>query len=688
MHPITAKLGPVEDTHETRSPASSSPLYETSRGLSEAINSVAFGEWEGIPSPSENGGEDGPPLSPATDSDVEFGTPATSRYPTTPLRHKAPQGWEDANALQLDRGQDPSTVPIDLTGTSPIWQPSVVDLTRFSSPAWLDTKPLVIDLTANSPCKPKPPRQRWSPSRNKSSAQLSSLQLRQEETGPHRNEVILEITSSDSSCVPSPTNRSMTHRPCSSAHLSHVQEEPRTDAGQRIAEDDVFDSLDDAIHAIQKEGESEGYVFRRGQSKLEADGTTIKRLTLRCQNYGVSAERHNLAIHPADHRSGKTIKTNCYAHFNISRIPWSTSYRISVVDRHHNHPRVLPPGGKARKPPTQTQKDLVNKFSEDFGRRQLKTVLSKNGVDPLPEPRQLSNLINSSRKRAREAINELGGDVQSILVCLEERKRQDPRWRYVVQRDESDGRLTRLWWQSPAQAELAARYHDVLINDNTNNRNQYGMPLNIGIIIDNFGASRNIWYCFHEHEDAESYAWVLQNHLRSAPAPEVFASDEDPALKKAVREQLPTAHHIYCLQHLQGNVKKHLRPLLRDDWDRFMTEFWKVYRAVSPEIFDSLYRKLCSDFPAAKPYLDGHLYPTREHWAWAWTACQFTAGVRTNARVEAENRVNKLLGGPKITMRQLFDRLNLRTEDQSQNNQIAVRDVSQHGQNICSWAES
>ncbi|KIO19278.1 hypothetical protein M407DRAFT_82992 [Tulasnella calospora MUT 4182] len=51
-------------------------------------------------------------------------------------------------------------------------------------------------------------------------------------------------------------------------------------------------------------------------------------------------------------------------------------------------------------------------------------------------------------------------------------------------------------------------------------------------------------------------------------------------------------------------------------------------------------------------------------------------GVHTNARVEAENRVNKLLGDPKITMCQLFDKLNSRTEDQYQNNQIAVQDYT------------
>ncbi|KAJ6596407.1 hypothetical protein DFH09DRAFT_905426, partial [Mycena vulgaris] len=43
----------------------------------------------------------------------------------------------------------------------------------------------------------------------------------------------------------------------------------------------------------------------------------------------------------------------------------------------------------------------------------------------------------------------------------------------------------------------------------------------------------------------------------------------------------------------------------------------------------------------------------------------FTAGVRTTGRMESENRVNKAIGGPKKSLRQLFDGLNDRTNDQT-----------------------
>ncbi|KAJ7123892.1 hypothetical protein C8R43DRAFT_899499, partial [Mycena crocata] len=50
----------------------------------------------------------------------------------------------------------------------------------------------------------------------------------------------------------------------------------------------------------------------------------------------------------------------------------------------------------------------------------------------------------------------------------------------------------------------------------------------------------------------------------------------------------------------------------------------------------------------------------------------FTAGVRTSGRSEGENRINKIIGGPKKTFLQLFNGLNARTEDQTRRDLIQL----------------
>ncbi|KAF8813319.1 hypothetical protein BYT27DRAFT_7081362, partial [Phlegmacium glaucopus] len=79
---------------------------------------------------------------------------------------------------------------------------------------------------------------------------------------------------------------------------------------------------------------------------------------------------------------------------------------------------------------------------------------------------------------------------------------------------------------------------------------------------------------------------------------------------------------------------------------------------------------LVSRYPSGRDYLEKELYPCRERWAWPWVSSKFTAGVRTNGRVEVENRMNKELGNAKATCKQLFDGLNLRTNGQSMSDMV------------------
>lgn len=389
---------------------------------------------------------------------------------------------------------------------------------------------------------------------------------------------------------------------------------------------------------------------------------------------------HSLEVDPSDHRQGKSAKTGCTAHINLVHQP-SGVWLVTVVDLNHNHDCQLPPGGIAPRPASQAQRDLVNQYSSygKFSHDHISKMLLDKFPDHPLEPRQVTNLINASRRDARQEIEALGGDVSAILASLREKADREHGWVFDLRLDENQT-VIGLWWQSPTQAELTQRYHDILINDNTYNRNQYGYPLNIGIVVDNFGKSRNIWYAFHRTEDTATHTWIFQRHLESAGRPpEVVISDRHPSLSSSISQTMPTALHLYCLFHLKDNVTVNLHSTLGSEWQEFTQDFWVMYRAVSPEEFDCLWSHLVSRFPSAKDYLEEELYRHRERWAWAWISTVFTAGVRTNGRVEVENRINKSFGGPKKTLLQLFDALNDRTTEQT------IRDMTQVKEVNTSW---
>ncbi|THU82685.1 hypothetical protein K435DRAFT_808084 [Dendrothele bispora CBS 962.96] len=255
----------------------------------------------------------------------------------------------------------------------------------------------------------------------------------------------------------------------------------------------TFESLEQAKTFIFSVEERCGHKWVVGQTKRRKSGET-GRVTLRCNRYRAYKPTHLSHIDPADFRHGKSGKTECFAHVNIVCDAWGV-WRVSLAHLDHNHERSIPIGGHALRPPTILQRDFVGKLataSVHFSRSQISSAMNLHGIDDSQklEPRQLSNLLNESRRAVKDEIHALGGDVQAILHNLEAKSRTEPGWRYCVKANEN-GTVTAIFWQSPLQMELARRYGDVLINDNSYNRVDVLYPLNTGIIIDGFDMSRN-----------------------------------------------------------------------------------------------------------------------------------------------------------------------------------------------------
>lgn len=91
-----------------------------------------------------------------------------------------------------------------------------------------------------------------------------------------------------------------------------------------------------------------------------------------------------------------------------------------------------------------------------------------------------------ARREGQQEVERLGGDMHAIIASLEEKSAATHGWKYHLKLDE-EGVVTGIWWQSPLQGELCRRYSDILINDDTYNRNRSGYPLDIGITIDGHG---------------------------------------------------------------------------------------------------------------------------------------------------------------------------------------------------------
>ena len=317
-----------------------------------------------------------------------------------------------------------------------------------------------------------------------------------------------------------------------------------------------YKTLEEAQNAIYKQEERLGHTWVKNQSKTK-DGR-VKKMTFRCNRHALPKPKHDIGIDPADHRHGKSGKIDCQAHVNVCRN--GAGWLVTTTVWEHNHERTIPEGGSTRRPPTQEQRsvvaDLATLSQGNFTRTQIGAIVKNQAPFKLKslEPRQISNIMCQARRDAREHIQALGGDINAITETLR-RREEGEGWRFNLKVNEA-GTVVIIWWQTRQQFELVRRFHDILLNDNTYNRNNCNYPLNIGIGIDSHGRSRNVWYALQEREDAASFSWILRCHLDATDSipPEIFASDRHGSLIKAVSDTLPLTRHILCLQHLGGNV--------------------------------------------------------------------------------------------------------------------------------------
>jgi hypothetical protein len=199
---------------------------------------------------------------------------------------------------------------------------------------------------------------------------------------------------------------------------------------------------------------------------------------------------------------------------------------------------------------------------------------------------------------------------------LNQLKDKDDQWFIHFEVDKHTHQFKHLFFMSPYMGKIAQRYPNVIINDIAMLRNQYGCPLNIFVVIDQFFVTRNIAYALHTSETTEEHTWVLNCLFENLPPchERVFFSDADLGLDAAVsrRPHSEIAFHGCCLNHLDGNVVKKLAPILGPLLQSFQEAFWSVYYAISPEALEIAWNDLLTRYPATWEYLDRELWPDRE----------------------------------------------------------------------------
>ena len=406
--------------------------------------------------------------------------------------------------------------------------------------------------------------------------------------------------------------------------------------------DSVHSTYEEAYNALKEHGLNNGYGFLL-QRSLPHFSDIKTRYYYRCDKYRVYKSQ-------AITRKTGTRTIGCP--FNIVIFQESDQWRLQVKDSHHNHPPSLNPSAHhVFRRRTQTQKQSIKSMSKaGAAPKQILTSIQQQD----PNTYITASDIRNDRKTIRAGYL---GERSSIEVLLDELSTSE--WVFDVRKD-SENHIQYLFFAHKKQIELLRANPDVLLMDCTYRTNKFKLPLLHILGCTNLGTFFSAGFCFLRNETHQDYYWAVSTFLNKTgtPHPRVFISDQEDALKSAVRELLPSIPQLLCVWHINRNVQAKAQQVWRDadgitkeekekiveKRSQFMTRWNQVVYARNEIEFNSKWRSLLNGYRDQQilcDYLQQNQYQTRFEWAAAWTSGHRHYNTISTSPIEGMHKVLK-----------------------------------------------
>ncbi|KAG0491772.1 hypothetical protein HPP92_005170 [Vanilla planifolia] len=193
-------------------------------------------------------------------------------------------------------------------------------------------------------------------------------------------------------------------------------------------------------------------------------------------------------------------------------------------------------------------------------------------------------------------INRDTEGMELLKVCRA-MKEKNPDFKYEYTSDDNN-KLGHVAWSYASSVRAFKVFGDVAVLDTTFHLNAYNRPVGVWFGIDNYG--HTIFFCcvILLDEKPESMAWALQafRSLMDGKLPQTIMTDVDMGLKDAISTNLPEIKQSFCIWHVLSKLPSWFSASLGSEFDRFRSEFQKIYDSESMEEFEDQWSKMVMDF--------------------------------------------------------------------------------------------
>jgi len=230
-------------------------------------------------------------------------------------------------------------------------------------------------------------------------------------------------------------------------------------------------------------------------------------------------------------------------------------------------------------------------------------------------------------------------DANVFIDNFRRKQEVNPSFFYAYELDE-EGRLRYVFWADGICRKNYSLFGDVVSFDTTYRTNKYNMIFAPFTGVNHHRQSVTFGAAFLANEKIESFAWLFEKFLEAmgGSKPTLLITDQDPAMRVAVKNTFTTTTHRFCMWHIMKKVSEKVGASLNDD-DEFNNTFNScVWGSETPDEFEATWESIMMDFELEENEWMSHMFELRSMWIPAYFKDIFLAGIlRTTSRSESEN---------------------------------------------------
>ncbi|XXG73186.1 hypothetical protein AAC387_Pa07g2146 [Persea americana] len=242
-------------------------------------------------------------------------------------------------------------------------------------------------------------------------------------------------------------------------------------------------------------------------------------------------------------------------------------------------------------------------------------------------------------------MNNMGKDGQKLYKHFKQLKETSRLLIFEIESD-SEGHVSHVFWTEHIFRASYKEFGDVVGFDTTYQTNKFDLIFGVFTRVNHHGQTTIFGCGFLSNETFESFVWLFKTWLESMPGdpPKAILTDQDPAMRKAIKFVLPTTTHRFCVWHIMQKLNVKLGGVATHCGELVWRIKGTVYNSETKAQFVSNWEKTLIEYKVLDNKWLNDMFKNRELWVPIFMQGMFFAGMISTQRNESINAFIKQLG--------------------------------------------